>query len=484
MKNSIIIIVFLHFVFLSFSQDKFFKVFTNNGYDKAEGIVQLADSSYLVTGTSSSFEEAPTNAFILKIDKTGNFVWSKAYGGTESDWGKRIFHVSNDGIYVMGHSNSFGNAFNFYAFKTNENGDLIWENNYGGSRLEILHDAIMLADTSFILVGETTSTNNEVENALIIRIDKFGNELWTVELGDENYDVARSVVVLDENTFFVSGELYVDEFSTQKAFITRMNKDSNIEWTKTYGVDGKHVIMDMVQSNDQLYAVGYKQDSENANKHVFLMIANNDGDENHYFTETYHNYYNKCITNYGTEGKFYLTTQYESASFDLFPVDEDYILYRYNQGLWWDNAFLNLSAIGQDQVNQMIPTSDGGAIVVGFNTNFSTGGNGATVLKIGPNDDFPTSFTPPVFENIVSINSDQEISGLLVYPNPFQNEISIINENKIELQYELYDSMGRSITNGSSNNNFTLSDFSVQKGVFFLEFTSKSTKYVYRLVKM
>jgi hypothetical protein len=484
MKNSIVLIVFLHVVFLSLSQDKFFKVYTNNGYDKAEGIVQLTDSSYLITGTSSSFEDAPTNAFILKIDKFGSFVWSKSYGGTESDWGKRIFHVPNDGIYVMGHSNSYGNAFNFYAFKTNENGDLLWEKNYGGTRIEFLNDAIMLPDTSFILVGESTSTNNEVENALIIRIDKFGDELWSIELGGDHYDVARSVVLLDENTFFVSGELYVDEFSTQKAFITRMNKDGNIEWTKTYGVDAKHVIMDMTQYNNQLYAVGYKQDSHDANKHLFLMISDADGNQNQYLTETNHNYYYKCISNYGSEGKFYITQQYISASFSLFPEGEDYYLYRYNQGLWWDFAYVNPSAIGQDQANQIIPTSDGGAIAVGFNTNFSTGGNGATVLKIGPNDDFPPSYVPPIFENIVSTNSIAEIQGLSVFPNPFQHEILIKNENGIEINYQFFDSMGRILEQGSSSQNFTLSNFSVQQGVYMLEISSNDTKSVYRLLKM
>ena len=53
---------------LAFGQISFYKLFTNNGYDFGQGVVQLEDSSYLITGSSSSFLEAPSQAFIMKID--------------------------------------------------------------------------------------------------------------------------------------------------------------------------------------------------------------------------------------------------------------------------------------------------------------------------------------------------------------------------------------------------------------------------------
>ena len=40
----------------AFSQSSsFYKVFSGNGYDAAQGLTQLPDSSYLLTGSSSSF---------------------------------------------------------------------------------------------------------------------------------------------------------------------------------------------------------------------------------------------------------------------------------------------------------------------------------------------------------------------------------------------------------------------------------------------
>ena len=47
------------------AQISFYHVFGGTGYDRGEGIAQLPDSSYIVTGASSSFENAPSQAFLL-----------------------------------------------------------------------------------------------------------------------------------------------------------------------------------------------------------------------------------------------------------------------------------------------------------------------------------------------------------------------------------------------------------------------------------
>jgi hypothetical protein len=469
-------IQFLHIFFFllvssnSISQEKFFKVFTDNGYDFAEGITQLADSSYLITGSSSSFEEAPAQAFILKIDKQGNHQWSKSYGGSESDWGKRIFHVPNDGIYVMGYSNSFGNTFDFYAFKTDLNGQLLWENHFGGARMEFLHDAIMLTDTSFILVGETTSTLNEVENIQLMRIDKSGELIWEQQLGGEHFDAARAVTLLNDTTFFVAGELYVDEFETQKAMVLRMHIDGTIEWTKTFGVDGKFVLNDIVVTQGRFYGVGYTQPTSTDNLRLFRFISTLDGAPLKVDSENNQGDFRfKCMTPYGTEGKFYLGQQIQGADFATYAEGEDLIVYRYEYFLDWDAANVWASAVGQDEVNEMIPTSDGGAILVGYNTNFSTGGNGAIVMKIGPNDDFPQSHVPPVYSTIVSVQTVEQLSNLKVFPNPFTNELTIQNTLPEPVSYFMYDIMGKLIQGGKIDLNGKINTENLQRGSYLLK---------------
>ena len=91
MENLIKKVVLAAFILLIVNgvsaQIQFYRAYSGNGYDRAYGVAQLLDSGYLVTGSSSSFEEAPSQAFLLRLDKYGDFVWSRAYGGPEFEEG-------------------------------------------------------------------------------------------------------------------------------------------------------------------------------------------------------------------------------------------------------------------------------------------------------------------------------------------------------------------------------------------------------------
>ena len=67
MANLIRVLLLLLLTNFSFGQISFFNFYSNNGVDKGEGIVQLEDSSYVVTGSSSSFSNS-SQAFLMKID--------------------------------------------------------------------------------------------------------------------------------------------------------------------------------------------------------------------------------------------------------------------------------------------------------------------------------------------------------------------------------------------------------------------------------
>lgn len=102
-------LLFLFFIFstvYSHGQTAFHHIFTNNGTDKGYGLAQFNDSSYVVTGSTNSFVEGPSQAFILKLDKYGQYEWSKDFGGSESDLGIRIIPTSDGGVAVIGNTSS------------------------------------------------------------------------------------------------------------------------------------------------------------------------------------------------------------------------------------------------------------------------------------------------------------------------------------------------------------------------------------------
>ena len=465
----------------SIGQISFYNTYSDGGFDVGEGVVQLPDSSYLVTGSSSSFTSS-AQAFIMQVDSMGNRLWSKNYGGLESEKGRRIFHVPNDGIYVAGQTNSFGNFHNVYFFKTDLSGNLIYEKNYGSASYENIHDAVMLKDTSFILVGETYNTSNESENIYLLRINKLGDTLWTKNFGTEQKDVARTIKLLNDTTVIIGGEYFVTDSLTQKAMLLKMDIDGTVEWLKTYGNLGKYVINDLTIDSDNLRCAGFNQQNielEGANMQ-YILRCDTEGTLIFDKSEIHDgNWEFKCIAKYGPNNNdFYLANKFENSSETGSNNGEsDITIYRFDQNLYYNNFYHQPSILGNDIPNQLIATSDGGAILVGEN-NFPTA-NGSNILlaKIGPNEYYPYIEAVPTHSTLVGVNEQIKKSNIQIYPNPTVNFISIEKKELIGTKYVIFNNTFKEISNGEITNS-KISIEPLPSGSYFIQIGNSVQQFI------
>lgn len=441
------------------AQGKFYNTYSNNGHDFGEGVVQLPDSSYLITGASSSFQDAPAKAFILKVDKFGNRIWSKPYGGPESNRGRRIMHVENDGIYVAGYSNSFSNgSFDFYFFKTDLTGNLIYENSIGGPNLEKLHDAIMVpADTSFILVGETKSNPTETENLYIVRLNSNGDTIWTKQIGSAGADIARGVEMISDTTFVIVGDYYVADSLQQKALFMKMHINGTVEWLKTTGPDGNYSLNDVALDDGLIRGVGYRQYTENGVNYskLYTFIAQLNGttiiEKIAVLPGIFMRY--GYFTSYSTQtNKFYISEQSTQGITPNFSGGgEDAKISKGEGYLYWMGEGVEVSSFGDDQITQLIRTSDGGAVAVGYNSNGGTGGNNITLMKIGDNDDFLAHFTAPNEGSLVFKDELDDAFKVKIYPNPVEEVLQIEVETLENVKVVVMNSLGTVISKEQFN---------------------------------
>lgn len=476
------------FAFDGQAQIKFFNIYTNKGYDFGEGITQLADSSYIITGSSSSFGDAPAQAFLLHVDSLGNRLWSNSYGGAESDWGRRVFAVEGDGIYVAGYTNSFGNgSFDFYFFKTDMSGNLLFEKAYGGNKFERMRGAVMLPDTTFILVGETVSNATEVEDIYMVRLKANGDTIWTKTMGSAGKDIARNITMLNDTTVVVVGDYYVADSLMQKAMVMRMHIDGTVEWLHTVGDNGVHSLNDVTFNNGLIRAVGYNKITTGNTEYSYLYryIANEQGAGAVFNLVDRAVSYSRLeyLTSYGNQGKFYVAEQALRSNIVVYADGEDCIIHKYTDYLFWDNGTLNTSNKGQDQASQMIPTSDGGAIIVGYNSFYGAGGNNVTLTKIGPNDAYPASYTPPVTSNLVFTKELSEDFKLNVYPNPVENVLNIQSALPGNKKVSLMDASGKVLQHLDFDMQGEINFGTYSQGIYFVRIEIGGKQKVIKVVK-
>jgi hypothetical protein len=470
------------------SQINFFEEYSGDGNDFGQGIVQLPDSSYVITGASSSFSAFQTDAFLLCLDSLGMYKWSTYFGGEESDWGRRVLYVENEGFYVAGHSNSPpADNFDFYLVKTGLDGIPEWQKNFGGNGWEKVFDAALTSDTGVIMVGETTSNPTFDKDIWIVRTNSMGDTLWTKTIGTQGDDYATSVESWNDTIFVIAGQLQVQDSSMHKGFVYVVHEDGTFLWMDTIGVSGNYMFNDIFIKDDTLQGVGGHRIDENDDwdtwrlsylllpKTVFYDINEHNGG----------NYIAEGICEYPWDGTRIMP--HSRRGDDTYPIGEDLHFAKQNSYMFTMNSnTVWVARDRQDELGQIIPTSDGGVIAVGYtSTRINVPSNWVFALKIGPNDAFPWQDEVGPVLPLVGQKEMNLLAGISFYPNPVSDVLTIRSENINGLKGKVSDLSGKLILQFTVFDETKLSMSSLNSGIYLVVLEDENTGATYseRIVK-
>lgn len=164
------------------------KSFGGSEIDEARAITTTNDGNFIIVGdTRSNDKNVSTNngaadIWVLKISTDGNLIWEKTIGATNFDVARAITKTKDNGFLIAGSSRSLDNGFenkgqnDALIIKINNTGELLWQQTFGGSKIDFLYDITVLNNTSIIAVGESNSFDKDIpENkgftdALIIKL--------------------------------------------------------------------------------------------------------------------------------------------------------------------------------------------------------------------------------------------------------------------------------------------------------------------------
>ena len=464
---------------LSYGQNNFFKMYSGSGYDRGEGIVQLEDSSYVVTGSSSSWGES-SQAFLLKIDTAGNYLWSQSYGGPESEAGKRVLYNADLGFYIAGFSNSFGSGdFDAYLVKTDLNGNKLWEKTYGKpSNWERLNDAIWTKDSTILMVGEVQATNGAASDILIIHADKNGDTLWTKTFGSIGEDRANTIISVQDSLFMIGGEMFIPDSNLVKGFILKMNTAGDIIWQDTItDLAGKYGVTDLSLGVNVIYAVGFREiNPENFDDYAgkfdingTLIFQYTKQDlvqiESNYFSEVlFLPSQNKIAITYRT-----FNPGFEGQDYDIVIANFD------GFDLGWLDQFRTINNEGLDENSQLLATNDGTYVTVGTNSstglfeNTSNGGSHIYVMKVGANNVFPITYNVNTLNQLVEIESLGSTIQAKISPNPFKEEINISLSSEIPIQGIIYNTLLEEVLQFNIFGETTIETSNLSPGTYFVK---------------
>jgi len=209
-------------------------------------------------GRSVNPQTGESDVLVLKTDSKGELEWQRRYGGEDTEVGAAAAQSDDGDIVVGGYTRSYGaGEDDWYALRLNPDGDVIWEQTYGGGHYDQCCSVQALHD-GFSLFGYTWSFGAGEKDYWLIRIDADGETLWSRTYGGEDFDFGRAHVQTADGGWALTGYAMSIGNRGKNMGLYRVNEDGDEIWARAYGGDANDDAFALIQTADGGFALaGY-----------------------------------------------------------------------------------------------------------------------------------------------------------------------------------------------------------------------------------
>ena len=468
--KQIVLIVFLFICFLLKAQppSKFMCRYGSNGYDVGYDLKQTLDGGYIIAGSTSSFGQGNTDFYLLKLDSLGQKKFETSFGGYSNEIAKSVIQLADSSFVLAGYTSSFGiGGYDIFLVKADKNGNLIWQKTFGGNDWDFAYNIELTTDGGFIICGTTYSFGYGNADGYIIKTDVSGNLLWSKTYGKQLDDEFKSVIQTSDGNYVLTGytKSYNDSLGDTWLFKIDINGDSI--WSKTYGGNKEDFGNQIVEKGTELFIAGATASSGAGMLDACAYKMDNLGDLMTTFvdgTASNDEVYNSvAITKKTSVNNFCFI---EKEYFPGFKLQTKVIELDVN--LYYKSA-TDYGSSSIDETYKIVATNDRGYAIVGYTQGYNAVLTDVYFVKID-------STLNGGNYSIVSVDELQnELILANIFPNPSSGEINIKTISKIDIKdIHLFDLLGNEILIKEKfliqdNNTIKLILNELQSGLYYLK---------------
>ncbi len=217
------------------------KTYGGTGYDVVHSFEKTSDGGYILVGTANA------NAWLVKTDSYGNKQWSKTFGSNLPEGAYAVKQTSDGGYILSGYArNTLGND-DGWLIKTDSYGNVQWNKKYGGSGFEGLGPMLQTSDGGYIVVGGTNSYGAGGSDAWLLKVDRYGNKLWSKTFGGSGDERFNHIRRTSDGGYIITGIYGTD------ASLTKLDSYFNEEWVNTFATGYETLGLYVQQTSDGGY---------------------------------------------------------------------------------------------------------------------------------------------------------------------------------------------------------------------------------------
>ena len=405
--------------------------------DEGLSVQQTTDGGYIIAACTNGLGTGP-DVYVIRTNSGGDTMWTRAFGGTDEDYGSCVQQTSDGGYVISGYTMSFGAGnFDLYLVKTDAHGDTQWTRTYGGTETDEGLSVQQTTDGGYVIAGYTLSSGAGDADIYLVKTDTSGDTIWTRTYGGASQDYGFSVQQTVDNGYIVTG--YTESFGagSRDVYLVKTNAQGDTQWTRTCGGSDDDEGYSVRQTADTGFIIAGVTYSWAGSYDVYLIKTNANGDT--LWTRTF----GGTAEDYGysvrqTSDSGFVITGY-THSFGAGEADAYLIKTNSDGDTQWARTYGGAS---HDHGYSVQQTADGGYAVAGNTYSFGAGNFDVYLIKTD------SLGTLAVAESKASSLRAPALS-LACTPNPASGSVTISLSPSTSLSLSpvlhVYDAQGRRV---------------------------------------
>ncbi len=256
------------------------RLYGGSSRDGGKSVEQTADGGFIVAGHTESFGAGQTDFFAVKTDAEGDTIWTRAYGGSDWDCCLSCQQTFDGGYIFAGGTMSFGVLMEVFLVKTDAEGDTLWTRTIGGGGYDCAYDIKQTIEGGYVITGNYDSPGGYSNDVYIVKTDANGDTLWTrtYGYGSNSVEIGRSIQQTDDLGYIVAG--YTAPYGAQLVNVWLLKTDANGDtlWTKQYGGPDWDGAFSVQQTTDDGYIITGFTKSFGNEYDIWLLKTDSNGD--------------------------------------------------------------------------------------------------------------------------------------------------------------------------------------------------------------
>ncbi|MEO1262984.1 MAG: MopE-related protein [Bacteroidota bacterium] len=180
-------------------------------------------------------------------------IWERGYGGPLDDSPSHTLFTSSNEVLLIGSSAAAGEDVSanngnsdWWLVKLSTDGDLIWEQNYGGSQDDNAARGMEAAQGGYYIVGSSASSDGDLSDnqggtdLWVAYIDEQGNIVWQRSYGGSMDDGGAEIIPAIGGGLIIVGSTESSDgdinANTDKAdmWVLKLDNNGDLIWSRTY----------------------------------------------------------------------------------------------------------------------------------------------------------------------------------------------------------------------------------------------------------